>query len=129
MAQLLVQSLDQGKWKYPPPADFTGSKLDKTTQTKYFRVPGGATAQNDEGCHNCCEPCAKPSKAGGLLAPFMINPDYNWTEIWYDDGSSIGKKYETVEKAGCRGLAFWTAGATQHDPAIVADMWGAVKPW
>ena len=127
--QLLAQSLDATKWKYPPPAGFTGSKLDKTTQTKYFRVPGGATAQNDEGCTHCCEPCAAPAKAGGVMAPFMVNPNYNWTEIWFDDGSTIGKKYKTVEKAGCRGLAFWTAGATQHDPAVISDMWGAVKPW
>ena len=127
--QLLAQSLDATKWKYPPPAGFTGSKLDKTTQTKYFRVPGGATAQNDEGCTHGCEPCAAPAKAGGVMAPFMVNPNYNWTEIWFDDGSTIGKKYKTVEKAGCRGLAFWTAGATQHDPAVISDMWGAVKPW
>ena len=126
VAQLLAQSTDLSKWKKPPPAGFTGKKLDAATGTLYFRAPGGATAANDDNCHNCCESCAKGAKPGDVMAPFMVNPDYYFTEIWYDDGKTISAKYQAAHDAGCRGLAFWTAGATQLDPAVVADMWGAV---
>ena len=126
VAQLLAQSTDLSKWKKPPPAGFTGKKLDAATGTLYFRAPGGATAANDDNCHNCCESCAQGAKPGDVMAPFMVNPDYYFTEIWYDDGKTISAKYQAAHDAGCRGLAFWTAGATQLDPAVVADMWGAV---
>ena len=75
VAQLLAQSTDLSKWKKPPPAGFTGKKLDAATGTLYFRAPGGATAANDDNCHNCCESCAKGAKPGDVMAPFMVNPD------------------------------------------------------
>ena len=127
IAQLLTQSMDLSKWKHPPPPGFIGKKLDVATGTLYFRAPGGATAQNDANCLNCCESCAKGAKPGDTMAPFMVNPDYYFTEIWYDDGQTIRAKYQAVHDAGCRGLAFWTAGATQLlDPRVVSDMWAAV---
>ena len=47
---------------------------------RFFRAPGGLTAENDAGCVNCCGSCAPPSTPGGVQQAWRVNPDYNWTE-------------------------------------------------
>ena len=57
------------------------SQHDAATGTLYFRAPGGATAQNDANCINCCPPCGPGSKPGGVMQPFRVNPSYYFTEV------------------------------------------------
>merc|ERR1712083_1025273 len=99
-------------------------KVDNATGGRYFRAPGGLTALNDDNCVACCGPCAPGAKPGDVMEPFMVNPDYNFTEIWFDDSQSMVGKYRVVHDSGCRGFGLWMAGSTQLlDPNISRDMW------
>ena len=44
----------------------------------------------------------------------------------YDDWETLAVKYAKAKALGVAGTGFWTADATQLDPAVVGRMWGAV---
>ena len=57
--------------------------------------------------------------------------DYNkssaeYHQIWYDDPTSLAKKYEWTASEKLRGVGMWVPSTTLYDREVARAMWAAV---
>ena len=63
--------------------------------------------------------------------PCSDDPDVRGHEIWYDDATTLAKKYALAKQHGLRGVGMWNAAKLDfvHFQNESAAMWDAIAQW